>query len=402
MPFYPTLGEMKKSLSKMSKPRHRRHMLGYKKVVETCQRALEKGLDYVWVDTCCIDKTNSTELSIAINSMYQWYQDAAVCFAYLSDVPFVPHDEKQQENSFTASRWFRRGWTLQELLGPRSILFLSKTWDEIGDRTSLSPSSGIATRIDAKFLGSHGRKHLAKASIAEKMDWAATRKTDRLEDEAYCLLGIFRINMPLLYGEGRNAFIRLQEELIRHSDDQSIFAWDRSKGQEVLAESPAAFHGCSWIEYRGRNSHREPFSLINTGISIKAPCCRVNFQPGDSYWLMMLRCGPKDDPTSVLTLPIYRIQDRGNVFSRQSRPYKIPYAACMHWKPKLITLSVQHDGNSFQGRELLKQARLDQDPPARVLLHRIISPLPVVPGSCGASIASWLQLQILLQDQTLP
>lgn len=210
------------------------------------------GLSYVWVDTCCIDKTNPTELSIATNSMYQWYQDANVCFAYLSDVPFIPNDKDSQERRFTESRWFQRGWTLQALLGPKRIIFFSHTWDEIGDRASLSQSIGIATRIDAKFLGHRGRKYLTEASIAEKMDWAATRKTTMIEDEAYCLLGIYGINMPLLYGEGRNAFFRLQKELIQHSDDQSIFAWACNDDPElepyrqgVLAKSPAAFLGAA-------------------------------------------------------------------------------------------------------------------------------------------------------------
>lgn len=198
------------------------------------------------------------------------------------------------------------------------------------------------------------------------MDWAATRKTTMIKDEAYCLLGIFGINMPLLYGEGRNAFFRLQKELIQHSDDQSIFAWACNDDPElepyrqgVLAKSPAAFLGCSWVEYRGRNSHREPFSLVNTGISIKAPCSVDFYQPDgadDSRWHMMLRCGPKNEPTRVMTLPIYRIQDRGDFFHRRSRPEAMPYSTCMRWrgwKPKLITLSVQQDGNSSEGgREL--------------------------------------------------
>jgi len=354
-----TWGEEEVSFQDVEAPSPPTHMLGYKKIIRTCHQALELGLDYVWVDTCCIDKTNPTELSVAINSMYQWYQDADVCFAYLSDVPFVPHDQESQARRFAESRWFQRGWTLQELLGPKRLIFFSDAWDGIGDRASLAPSISIATRIDAKFLGYNGREYLAEASIAEKMDWAATRKTIRIEDEAYCLLGIFGINMPLLYGEGRNAFLRLQEELIRRSDDQSIFAWGcnedpelEPKGQGVLAGSPAAFLGCSWIEYRGRNNYREPFSLINTGISIKAPFSADYGQPGNPGWRMMLQCGPKDDPTSVLTLPINRIQDRGDFFSRRRPPITMPYSACVHWKPKSITLSVQHDSNSSRGRGL--------------------------------------------------
>lgn len=402
-----TWGDEEVSFQDVEAPSPPTHKLGYKKVVETCRRALRMGLDYVWVDTCCIDKTNPTELSIAINSMYQWYQDAEVCFAYLSDVPFLPDDQESQASRFVESRWFQRGWTLQELLGPMHVVFFSGTWDEIGNRATLSPSISIATRIEDKFLGYNGRAYLAEASIAEKMDWAATRKTIRIEDQAYCLLGIFGINMPLLYGEGRNAFIRLQEELIRHSDDQSIFAWGcnddaelEPKAQGVLAESPAAFLGCSWIEYRGRNSYREPFSLINTGISIKAPCSVDVAGPGASHWHMMLRCGPKDDPTKVLTLPIYRTQDRGEFYSRWKPPSTTRYSTCMRWQPRLITLSVQQDPSSSQGGGLLSTtiwlrnippgfSFIELSPPAKWSQARVVQ-VPA-PGPSSFTPSCWIR-----------
>ncbi|KAK1836727.1 hypothetical protein QBC39DRAFT_337105 [Podospora conica] len=289
--------------------------------------------------------------------MYKWYQDAAICFAYLSDVPCFSETEywSLQGELFMESRWFERGWTLQELLAPRELVFFSDEWDAIGDRETFAPLISIVTRIDTKFLHGNAQEYFDQASIAEKMDWAATRETTKAEDMAYCLLGILGINMPLLYGEGRGAFIRLQEELIKHSDDQSIFAWgcqyDEPAGHGFLAESPVSFYGCSWIESRGSNSNREPFSLTNLGISIKAPCWVDLGLPGASHWYMMLRCGPKSDPTRLLALPIDRIQGRGELFSRRQRPVTIQYSTCIYWQPRSISLSVRRD-KSPEGRGL--------------------------------------------------
>ena len=163
-------------------------------------------------DLCCIDKTSSAELSEAINSMYRWYQESGVCYAYLADVP---------PNAFSKSRWFTRGWTLQELIAPSTVIFLDQKWQEIGTKSSLqrviSEITGIPTDI---LLGGD----LEDASIAQRMSWASKRETTRVEDAAYCLMGIFSIHMPMLYGEGERAFIRLQEEIMRVSDDHSLFA----------------------------------------------------------------------------------------------------------------------------------------------------------------------------------
>jgi hypothetical protein len=150
--------------------------------------------------------------------MFRWYSRSKVCYAYLIDVPYDGFDD-----SLPKSRWFTRGWTLQELLAPPSVVFYSAEWTRIGDGEVLISVLRNVTRIDEGIL--LGTKSLDRVSVAEKMSWAATRETTRVEDMAYCLLGIFDINMPLLYGEGDTAFQRLQEEILRNSQDQSLFAW---------------------------------------------------------------------------------------------------------------------------------------------------------------------------------
>jgi hypothetical protein len=217
------------------------------KIRNTCTVAADHGFDYVWIDTCCIDKTSSAELSEAINSMYRWYQESAVCYAYLADVLSKADDHQSMARSseFSKSKWFTRGWTLQELIAPFIVIFFDQKWQEIGTKSSLrQPISEITGIPDSILLGDD----LECASVAQRMSWASERETTRVEDRAYCLIGIFSVNMPLLYGEGERAFIRLQEEIIKVSDDHSLFAWesDDSSGS-LLATSPAAFSNSSKI-----------------------------------------------------------------------------------------------------------------------------------------------------------
>ena len=195
-----------------------RMMKGWSKIENCCSKAAEDGWEYVWIDTCCIDKTSSTELSEAINSMYTWYEKSSICYVYLSDVRLQSANSKDQ---FRNSRWFTRGWTLQELIAPKYLIFFDDVWTEIGTKDSLSHEIERITKIpEVNLINS-----IDGCCIAEKMSWAAYRTTSRIEDTAYCLMGLFGINMPLLYGEGVKSFIRLQHELIRSSDDDSLFAW---------------------------------------------------------------------------------------------------------------------------------------------------------------------------------
>lgn len=210
---------------------------GYFKIEQCCEQAKKDGYDYVWVDTCCIDRKSNAELSEAINSMYRWYKKAEVCYAFLSDIQLVDHHELSmfQGRSFSQSVWFTRGWTLQEMLAPRRLEFYDRTWTSLGSRAYWVSQIHEATSIPEAALGMFQTE---KWSIAAKMSWASKRCTARIEDQAYSLLGLFQVNMPLLYGEGPNAFLRLQEEICRTTTDRSLFAWShRERGLNVLDES---------------------------------------------------------------------------------------------------------------------------------------------------------------------
>ncbi|KAI1793772.1 HET-domain-containing protein, partial [Ganoderma leucocontextum] len=184
------------------------------KIRNACVVARAHGFRYIWIDSCCIDKTSISE---AINSMFSWYRKSAICYAYLADVPAVAAHEK-----FPQSRWFTRGWTLQELIAPRHLVFLTSEWRTMGTKTTLAWKVEKITGID--YLVLVDRQSLDDVGVARRMSWASKRQTTRVEDEAYSLLGIFNIKMPTVYGEGRGAFRRLQEEIMRRIPDQSIFA----------------------------------------------------------------------------------------------------------------------------------------------------------------------------------
>jgi hypothetical protein len=227
---------------------------GFIKIQHTVNQAKTDNLHWAWVDACCIDKKSSAELSEAINSMYRWYNEAAVCYVYLSDV--LPSGHWYQ------SEWFTRSWTLQELIAPRYAVFYNHDWVRVGekgnsvvssktfteyqvwndnDRVMLSRITGIP--YDCLF----GPKSIRAYSLGQRMSWAARRTCSRVEDTAYSLLGLFDINMPLLYGEREKAFQRLQEEILKTTDDHSILAWTHSSNRQwpknvsVLARSPAQF-----------------------------------------------------------------------------------------------------------------------------------------------------------------
>ncbi|KAH8621150.1 hypothetical protein IG631_24204 [Alternaria alternata] len=190
---------------------------GYRKIRFCAQQAERDGLDYFWVDTCCIDKTNSQELQEAINSMFCWYQKAEKCYVLLSDVENNSLEgngslRRRWKAAFRKSRWFNRGWTLQELLAPRSVEFFSKEGELLGDKQSLKDTISEITGIPSEALSG---KQVSEFSVAERFSWAEDRQTTRDEDGAYCLFGIFDIHLPLIYGEGReNARDRLRSAVM--------------------------------------------------------------------------------------------------------------------------------------------------------------------------------------------
>ncbi len=195
------------------------------KVRQCCIIAESHGYDWIWDDTCCIDKESSSELSEAINSMFRYYQSASICFAYLYDVPSAKGRALKKEGSpFRRSKWHTRGWTLQELLAPSFLVFLSSDWRVLGTKMDLAQVLEAITKVPVSVL--QMARPINNFSIACRMSWAANRQTTRVEDTTYCLMGLFEINMPTLYGEGERAFLRLQEEIMKQSPDTSLFAWN--------------------------------------------------------------------------------------------------------------------------------------------------------------------------------
>ncbi|KAL9038313.1 MAG: hypothetical protein Q9214_005328 [Letrouitia sp. 1 TL-2023] len=328
------------------------HLAGYRKIKAACDLASKDGWGWVWIDTCCIDKKSSAELSEAINSMYLWYKVAVVCYAYLEDVSLKAAGHKaisvRPSKTFQESRWFTRGWTLQELLAPRLVIFYDRDWIQIGSKSSLQAEVSVTTGI--------GIDHLRKpqeASAAQKLSWASQRSTTRQEDEAYCLLGLFDVNMPLVYGEGRKAFRRLQEEIINSSNDHSVFAWDDISAaytigysdfelSSMLASSPKRFIHSGSVAQCGESRSCRPCSFVNRGVSIMLKYARSQdllkaglevSRPGRDFRKVgaenvvgaILECQNQDGYRRVLWLGIsplsteteikaYRIMFQGHVF----------------------------------------------------------------------------------------
>ncbi|KAH7146502.1 heterokaryon incompatibility protein-domain-containing protein, partial [Dactylonectria macrodidyma] len=272
----------------------RKKTASFSKIEATCRLVLGEGLDYVWVDTCCIDKSSSAELSEAINSMFRWYKNAIYCLAFLSDFS-SGHDLIGASAAARKCRWFSRGWTLQELIAPAVVRFYNADWNFLGTKYGSAKEIETITGIDQGVLKSH--THLAAISLAKRMSWAATRRTTRIEDMAYCLLGVFDVTMPMLYGEGPRAFARLQEEILRKTTDLSLFAWRASEDSEycsVLAKSPAEFFGCGTIDLNyDQFSFRDEISITNKGVKIHTPLQSIVSE--DGIFFMDLHCYEETD-----------------------------------------------------------------------------------------------------------
>ena len=239
------------------------------KIKQSCILAERHGYKWIWNDTCCIDKTSSAELSEAINSMFQYYSRADVCYAYLQDVP--SDDVLQCESSaFRRSTWHTRGWTLQELVAPALLVFVAADWEILGTKGELAPLVEEVTLIPAAVL--RLEKPVYEVGVAKRMSWAAKRRTTRLEDEAYSLMGIFGIHMPTLYGEGRQAFRRLQEEIMKLTMDTSLFVWGPSTAIDALSSAPRY---CDM-----GSSHSDPYSfLFAPSPTAFAVCSDIRFNP---------------------------------------------------------------------------------------------------------------------------
>jgi len=286
---------------------------GLQKILKTCELARERNLGHSWVDTCCIDKLSSAELSEAINSMFRWYRNAAVCFVYLSDLA----PGAFFECDLAACRWLKRGWTLQELIAPRHVEFYDRAWNKTSSKAESLDLLFFCTGIEQGVL--EDAASLPQIPVARRMSWASMRKTTRVEDMAYCLMGIFDIHMPMIYGEGAKAFFRLQEEIAKQSCDLSLFAWisdvpfdrdeddhddddrARAKGQKeeyrgLFARSPREF-------FRSGNLHHvatgglieRGFTITNRGIRMRTSLINAAVAEGDSVLNLNIATAPRTD-----------------------------------------------------------------------------------------------------------
>lgn len=208
---------------------------GKRKVEGCCKRAKAEGFKYVWTDSCCIDKSNAVELGEAINSMYRWYRESVVCYAYMEDVP-NEDNVLDPGAAFSQSRWFTRGWTLQEMLAPPELHFYDASWDKIAAKQDIIHELETITGVPRQSLLGFDPS-TTEATVAQRMSWAARRTTTRDEDRSYSLLGLFDVNLPMIYGEGgRNAFVRLQQAVLERTRDNSIFAWGLKNGAMSMPE----------------------------------------------------------------------------------------------------------------------------------------------------------------------
>lgn len=274
---------------------------GYDKIGFCGERAAQDGLEFFWVDTCCIDKRGSTELQEAINSMFMWYKKATICYVYLGDVTDA-NSVEGKDSQFRRARWHSRGWTLQELLAPHNVNFYAHDWTFIGTKGTLCTQLSDITRIHVDIL--NGNIPITTASVAQRMSWASRRKTSRSEDLAYCLMGIFSVNMTMLYGEGEKAFLRLQEEICKESNDNSIFAWqdvdrveDVKVGYGLLAGHPRHFRD-SWAVSsedggidipNGVFIAQTPLAMVNQGIQMKSYLLTLRSSRPEIQ-ILVLRC----------------------------------------------------------------------------------------------------------------
>ncbi|KAH3906245.1 hypothetical protein HBI56_194120 [Parastagonospora nodorum] len=303
-----------------------RLMLGYAKILKACYQTLQDSYAYVWVDTCCIDKTSSAELSEAINSMFRWYENAQVCYAYLEDIeahatedPNIYQSEASAvfDTPLKTAKWFTRGWTLQEMIASTQLKFYSSDWTFLGTKETLLEELTNITKVDRLGLTDFRPEHF---SVAQRMSWAANRRTVRTEDIAYSLMGIFDVNMPLLYGEGEKAFARLQEAILNSSEDQSLFAWSPSirtdmppgKGTFFFAQHPREFVASRGILHT-LPSGGEPTALTSKGIRINLPIQKIKNSKSDlaneaPLFLAVLYCIYKEKPDHLPAIVLRRSQ----------------------------------------------------------------------------------------------
>jgi len=216
---------------------------GYAKLEAACRLALSMKIGWLWVDTACIDRSSTAELSESINSMYRWYSDSQVNLVFLGDLDGGLDLDQDAERRLRQCKWMRRAWTLQELIAPRDSRFYDSKWTPVGNKQTLLSLLSAVTRVDKLVL--EDPTCISAFSMGRRLSWAALRSVRNVEDNAYALLGILGVNMSVLYGEGEQAFVRLQKKAFKNNGDASIFIWESSDGMQYrgpFARSPAEFN----------------------------------------------------------------------------------------------------------------------------------------------------------------
>lgn len=264
---------------------------GFDKIRGSYAIAREKGIDYTWVDTCCIDKRSSAELTESINSMFKWYQGAAVCIVYLHDLEPAKKGNELPMHEFRRCKWFSRGWTLQELIAPKNVEFYDNAWVSRGTKADLAPQISEITKIDVEVL--RNSDLIYRIPVGRRMSWAADRATTRVEDRAYSLFGIFDVNMPLIYGEGEKAFGRLQEAIARENNDLSLFAWQAQQPSKqefrgIFAHDPSEFRQCNKLDFvEDPAIPILPFSVTNMGLEFTHG---LGYGKSQKHYFLNLNC----------------------------------------------------------------------------------------------------------------
>lgn len=315
------------SYSDVCHGRFNTHSRGLAKLRGCRMQALRHRLEYVWIDTCCIDQANAVEVTEAINSMFRWYQNASVCYVYLSELA-SPYDFQGLPKDLPVTSWFRRGWTLQELLAPKRLEFYDMRWRLVGDRSRLASIIEGITGIPLEFLTEP--RALSEASIAQRMSWAARRVTRREEDTAYCLLGIFNVAMPMIYGEGKiGAFARLQREILREMGDDSILAWGLgsadldtdsadSLSAGALAQSPSDFAGCGQVV--ACSPYRYALGPVDSRGFVEANVI-LDMSGGQLFGILM--CGLSRDEGQAIGVPLHEESPGWYIRPRRRAPKEL-------------------------------------------------------------------------------
>ncbi|KAI6120313.1 hypothetical protein EDD16DRAFT_892092 [Pisolithus croceorrhizus] len=345
-----------------------RQRTGYRKIIKSCKQAKLDKYEWIWIDTCCIDKRSSSELQEAIGSMYQWYERSQKCYAYLDDVEDSSFPIKQDFSKFHKvngwPKWFSRGWTLQELIAPKQVEFFNKNWVTVGRKEELAEALEKITRIPIDVLRD-GQKRTCFC-VAQIISWAADRETTRPEDRAYSLTGLFGVKLQMTYGDGKKVFQELQLAIIEKYSDYSIFAWN-PKGQfcefgSVLASDPSYFRDCHDVEkvepvevikrlgitrsQLGNQLGSQDcaflgplglFRVTNVGIEIRLPV--VPHRDSVEVFRATLAC--RDYYGNLVTIDFKTVG---------STSYRIPASKCLrHSRPKLETLYLAWSAPSHGG-----------------------------------------------------